>query len=72
MRLGFPVDFVASRLRAYDGVASVVGKPKSCHFGLSRALAYTVVKKGVGGDFILCDLSPPVSANRLLARGYRF
>jgi hypothetical protein len=28
---------------------------------LSQAVAYTVVKKGICGDFILCGLSPPVS-----------
>jgi hypothetical protein len=46
------------------------GKGKSRDFRLSQALAYRVVRKGVGGDFILRDLSPPVSANRLLAHGY--
>jgi hypothetical protein len=48
------------------------GKGKSHDFRLSLALAYPVVKKGVCCNFILCGLSPPVSANRLLAHGYRF
>ena len=48
------------------------GKPKSSDFMLSRASAYKVVRKGVCGDFILCGLSPPVSAGWSLVRGYTF
>jgi hypothetical protein len=31
---------------------------KSSDFGLSQALAYGVVRKGVCGDFNLCGLAP--------------
>jgi hypothetical protein len=47
------------------------GKGKSHDFKLSQALAYPVVKKGVGGNFSSCDLSPTVSANRLPTRTSR-
>ena len=64
------MDFAASSLRAYDGVGNAVGEPKSRHFGLSQALANQVVRKGVCGDFILCGLSPPVSAGWSLVHRY--
>jgi len=44
--------------------------PKSHHFRPSQALANPVVKKGVCGDFILCGLSPPVSAGWSLVHRY--
>jgi hypothetical protein len=44
------------------------GNGKSSDFRLSQALAYGVVRKGVCGDFILCGLSPPVSAGWSTAR----
>jgi hypothetical protein len=47
-------------------------KPKPHHFRLSQALANPVVKKGVCGDFILCGLSPPVSADWSLVHRYTF
>jgi hypothetical protein len=46
------------------------GRGKSRDFGLSQALAYGVVQKGVCGDFILCGLSPPVSASWSLVHRY--
>jgi hypothetical protein len=46
------------------------GKGKFRDFRLSQALAYPVVKKGVCGDFILCGLSPPVSADWSLVYRY--
>jgi hypothetical protein len=46
------------------------GKRKSFDPRLSQALSNPVVQKGVGGDFILCDLSPPVSASRSLVHRY--
>jgi hypothetical protein len=48
------------------------GKGKSCHFKRSQALANQVVRKGVCGDFILCGLSPPVSADWSLVHRYTF
>jgi len=48
------------------------GKGKSCHFKRSQGLANQVVRKGVCGDFILCDLSPPVSPSRPLVHRYTF
>ena len=47
-------------------------EPKSRGFRLSQALANQVVRKGVGGDFILCGLSPPVSADWSLVHRYTF
>jgi hypothetical protein len=47
-------------------------KGKSRDFRLSQALAYRVVRKGVGGDVILCDLSPPVSPRRKAVSQYTF
>jgi hypothetical protein len=46
------------------------GNGKSRDFGLSQALANQVVQKGVCGDFILCGLSPPVSASWSLVHRY--
>jgi hypothetical protein len=46
------------------------GNGKSRDFGLSQALANQVVRKGVCGDFILCGLSPPVSAGWSLVHRY--
>jgi hypothetical protein len=43
---------------------------KSRDFRLSQARAYEVVRKGVCGDFILCGLSPPVSAGLSLVHRY--
>ncbi len=48
------------------------GKGKSLDFRLSQALAYPVVQKGVGGDFILCGLSPPVSPRQEMVSQYTF
>jgi hypothetical protein len=48
------------------------GQGKSSDFRLSQALAYGVVKKGGCGDFILCGLSPPVSASWSLVHRYTF
>jgi hypothetical protein len=48
------------------------GNGKSRDFGLSQALANQVVRKGVCGDFILCGLSPPVSASWSLVHRYTF
>jgi hypothetical protein len=48
------------------------GKGKSRDFRLSQALANQVVRKGVCGDFILCGLSPPVSASWSLVHRYTF
>jgi hypothetical protein len=45
-------------------------KVKSGDFRLSQALANRVVRKGVCGDFILCGLSPPVSASWSLVHRY--
>jgi hypothetical protein len=70
-RLGLPVDFAASTAY-YDGVVNVVGELKSSDFRLSQALANQVVRKGVCGDFILCGLSPPVSADWSLVHRYTF
>jgi hypothetical protein len=55
-----------------DGTPMDAGKAKSRDFRLSQALAYGVVKKGVCSDFILCGLSPPVSASRSLVHRYTF
>jgi hypothetical protein len=55
-----------------DGTPMDVAKGKSGHFRLSQALAYSVVQKGVGGDFILCDLSPPVSPRQEMVSQYTF
>src|ERR1039458_7506375 len=46
------------------------GNGKSSDFRLSQALANQVVRKGVCGDFILCGLSPPVSASWSLVHRY--
>src|ERR1035437_4749489 len=46
------------------------GSRKFCQFRLSQALANQVVRKGVCGDFILCGLSPPVSASWSLVHRY--
>ena len=46
------------------------GNGKSSDFRLSQALANQVVRKGVCGDFILCGLSPPVSADWSLVHRY--
>src|ERR1039458_7369493 len=48
------------------------GSRKFCQFRLSQALANQVVRKGVCGDFILCGLSPPVSASWSLVHRYTF
>jgi hypothetical protein len=40
--------------------------------GSSQALAYPVVRKGIGGDFILCGLSPPVSPQQEMVSQYTF
>jgi hypothetical protein len=47
-------------------------KGKSSDFRLSQTLAYGMVKKGVCGGFILCGLSPPVSAGWSLVHRYTF
>ena len=46
------------------------GNGKSRDFRLSQAPANQVVRKGVCGDFILCGLSPPVSASWSLVHRY--
>jgi hypothetical protein len=48
------------------------GKAKSRDFRLSQVLANQVVRKGVCGNFILCALSPPVSADWSLVHRYTF
>jgi len=53
-----------------DGIPMDAGNGKSRDFGLSQALANQVVRKGVCGDFILCGLSPPVSASWSLVHRY--
>jgi hypothetical protein len=55
-----------------DGTPMDAGNGKSRDFGLSQALANQVVRKGVCGDFILCGLSPPVSASWSLVHRYTF
>jgi len=47
-------------------------KGKSRDFRYSQARAYRVVQKGLCGDFILCGLSPPVSADWSLVHRYTF
>jgi hypothetical protein len=48
------------------------GNCKSRDLRLSQALGYRVVKKGGCGDFIFCDLSPPVSPRREMVSQYTF
>jgi hypothetical protein len=80
LELGNSVSLFSGRQHSTGVERGVLGLACHCRtrrckfsdFRLSQALANQVVRKGVCGDFILCGLSPPVSADRSLVHRYTF